>query len=438
LIFGRHGSLTAGNKGRNNAVGFASLAQTDPQIADILQREGERQRSTIELIASENFTSAAVMEAAGSLLTNKYAEGLPGKRYYGGCEVVDEAENLAIERARQLFGAGHVNVQPYSGAIANLAAYVATLQPGDRILGMELAHGGHLTHGAPVTISGILYDAHHYGIDEETQLIDYEKVRATARKVRPKIIIAGASAYARTIDFQAFREIADEVGALLMADIAHIAGIIAAGRHPSPIGHAHITTTTTHKTLRGPRGGMIMATDELADAIDKAVFPGLQGGPLMHIIAAKAVAFGEALQESFAQYIDALLANARALAESLLERGIDLVSGGTDNHLVLVDLRRFDVSGRKMQRVLEEAGLTTNRNQIPNDPRSAFQTSGIRLGTPAVTTRGFTTDDMTRIGRWIADLIHDPDNEALIAKVRAEAGELARSYPLPGYRVSGD
>ena len=419
-------------------MGFASLAQTDPQIADILQREGERQRSTIELIASENFTSAAVMAATGSVLTNKYAEGLPGKRYYGGCEIVDEAETLAIERARQLFGAGHVNVQPYSGAIANLAAYVATLKPGDRLLGMELAHGGHLTHGAPVTISGQLYEAYRYGINEETQRIDYEQVRETAKKVQPKIIIAGASAYARKIDFQAFREIADEVGAVLLADIAHIAGIIAAGHHPSPIGHAHITTTTTHKTLRGPRGGMIMADDDYADAIDKAVFPGLQGGPLMHVIAAKAVAFGEALQDSFKEYIDAVLANARALAEALMERGIDLVFGGTDNHLVLIDLRRFNVSGRKMQRVLEEAGLTTNRNQIPNDPRSAFQTSGIRLGTPAVTTRGFTTDDMVTIGRWIADLIHDPDNETLIAKVRTEAGELARAYPLPGYLVSGD
>ncbi len=413
-----------------------ALDQADPQIADILKREAERQRSTIELIASENFTSAAVMGATGSLLTNKYAEGLPGKRYYGGCEVVDEAENLAIQRAQQLFGADHVNVQPYSGAIANLAAYVSVLKPGDRILGMELPHGGHLTHGSPVTISGILYEAHHYGIDPMTQRIDYSRVREVAKKVKPRVIIAGASAYSRTIDFQAFREIADEVDAVLLADIAHIAGIVATGRHPSPIGYAHITTTTTHKTLRGPRGGMIMAEASRGNEVDKALFPGLQGGPLMHVIAAKAVAFGEALRPAFTQYIDAVLANARALAESLLENGVGIVSGGTDNHLMLVDLRAFDVSGRKIQRVLEQAGLTTNRNQIPDDPRSAFQTSGIRLGTPAVTTRGFVPDDMNRIGRWIADLIRDPDNESLVEQVRIQAVEMSRQYPLPGYKVS--
>ncbi len=419
-------------------MSFASLEQTDPAVADILKREGLRQKSTIELIASENFTSEAVMAATGSLLTNKYAEGLPGKRYYGGCEIVDEAENLAIERARQLFGTGHVNVQPYSGAIANLAAYVATLKPGDRILGMELPHGGHLTHGSPVTISGILYEAHHYGIDPDSQRIDYDRVRVKAHEVKPKVIVAGASAYSRTIDFQAFREISDEVDAILLADIAHIAGIVATGRHPSPIGHAHITTTTTHKTLRGPRGGMIMADDSLSGDIDKALFPGLQGGPLMHVIAAKAVAFGEAQQASFATYIDAVLANAHALAETLLEHGVNIISGGTDNHLMLVDLRSFNVSGRKMQRVLEEAGLTTNRNQIPDDPRSAFQTSGIRLGTPAVTTRGFTAGDMKQIGRWIADLVHDPDNESLIASVRSQATELSKSYPLAGYPVGGE
>lgn len=414
------------------------IRSADPVIADIIRRETERQQTTIELIASENFTSAAVMAATGSVLTNKYAEGLPGRRYYGGCEIVDEAETLAIERARELFGAGHVNVQPYSGAIANLAAYTATLEPGDRILGMELPHGGHLTHGSPVTISGTLYVAHHYGIDPETQQLNYDTVLERAREVRPKVIVAGASAYSRTIDFAAFREIADDVDAILLADIAHIAGIVAAGRHPTPINHAHITTTTTHKTLRGPRGGMIMANEELSGDIDKSLFPGLQGGPLMHVIAAKAIAFREALSPGFGRYIDAVLANARALAEALQEHGVDVVSGGTDNHLMLVDLRRFDVSGRKMQRVLEAAGLTTNRNQIPNDPRSAFQTSGIRLGTPAATTRGFTTDDMATIGRWISDLVRDPDDESLVKSIRKEAHELSRSYPNPGVLVSDD
>jgi glycine hydroxymethyltransferase len=414
------------------------LGAADPAVADILQREAERQRSTIELIASENFTSAAVMAATGSVLTNKYAEGLPGRRYYGGCEIVDEAENLAIERARQLFGAGHVNVQPYSGAIANLAAYTAVLEPGDRILGMQLPHGGHLTHGSPVTISGTLYEAHHYGIDESTERIDYDQVMRTARQVRPRVIIAGASAYSRIIDFQAFRAIADDVDALLLADIAHIAGMVATGRHPTPIGNAHITTTTTHKTLRGPRGGMIMANETLAGDIDKALFPGLQGGPLMHVIAAKAVAFGEALQPSFADYIDAVLANARALAESIQEHGVRIVSGGTDNHLMLLDLTAFDVSGRKIQRVLEQAGITTNRNQIPNDPRSAFQTSGIRLGTPAVTTRGFGPGEMAMIGRWIAEIVRDPDSEDLIGRVRRDAGALTSGFPLPGFRIDGD
>lgn len=415
-----------------------AIKKVDPAIADIIRREAARQQTTIELIASENFTSEAVMAATGSVLTNKYAEGLPGRRYYGGCEIVDEAETLAIERARELFGASHVNVQPYSGAIANLAAYTATLQPGDKILGMELPHGGHLTHGSPVTISGTLYEAHHYGVDPDTQLLDYDRVRERAREVQPKIIIAGASAYSRVIDFDAMREIADDVGALLLADIAHIAGIVAAGKHPTPIGRAHITTTTTHKTLRGPRGGMIMADDDHGSDIDKALFPGLQGGPLMHVIAAKAVGFREALQPDFKEYIDRVLENARTLAEALRERDVDVVSGGTDNHLMLVDLRRFDVSGRKMQRVLESAGLTTNRNQIPDDPRSAFQTTGIRLGTPAVTTRGFTADDMKTIGNWISELIHDPDDEDLIYRIRREAHDLSSSYPLPGTLITDD
>lgn len=415
-----------------------TLKESDPDVAAIIEREQDRQRSTIELIASENFTSAAVMEATGSVLTNKYAEGKPGRRYYGGCEFVDQAENLAIERAQKLFGNEHVNVQPYSGAIANLAALLTVLEPGDRILGMELPHGGHLTHGSPVTMSGMLFEAHHYGINPETERIDYDEVLATARSVRPKLIIAGASAYSRVIDFENFREIADEVGAVLMADIAHIAGMVATGRHPTPVGSAHITTTTTHKTLRGPRGGMIMADEDHADAIDKTLFPGLQGGPLMHVIAAKAAGFGENLQPAFADYIDNVLENARTLAEEIQERGLRVVSGGTDNHLFLIDLRAFDVSGRKIQRVLEEAGITTNRNQIPNDPRSAFQTSGIRIGTPAVTTRGFGPEEMKQIGRWIADIVKDPDNEAQTAKLRREVTELSRSFPIPGATVSDE
>jgi glycine hydroxymethyltransferase len=408
------------------------LATTDPIVAAIVAREAERQRGTIELIASENFTSEAVMAATGSVLTNKYAEGLPGKRYYGGCEVVDEAENLAIDRARQLFGTTHVNVQPYSGAIANLAAYMSILEPGDRILGMELAHGGHLTHGSPVTISGRLFEAHAYGIDPETQQINYEHVRERAKAVRPKVIVAGASAYSRTIDFAQFRRIADEVDAVLMADMAHIAGIVAAGLHPSPIGQAHLTTTTTHKTLRGPRGGMVMADEAHADSVDKWVFPGLQGGPLMHVIAAKAVAFGEALQRSFTEYIANVLANARVLSDTLQEHGVPVISGGTDNHLMLIDLTPFDVSGRKIQRVLEEAGMTTNRNAIPNDPRPPFQTSGIRLGTPAVTTRGFGEREMVLVGKWIAELVRQPDDASVVDRIRREAREVSTSFPLPG------
>ena len=408
------------------------LAKADPAIADIVEREERRQRSTIELIASENFTSAAVMAATGSVLTNKYAEGLPGKRYYGGCEFVDMAESLAIERALELFGAEHVNVQPYSGAIANMAAYLSVLKPGDTILGMDLAHGGHLTHGSPVTFSGQVFKAHAYGIDPETERIDYDEVRRIARGVSPKVIVAGSSAYSRTIDFAEFRRIADEVGAVLMADIAHIAGIVAAGKHPTPIGAAQLTTTTTHKTLRGPRGGMVMADSDHADLVNKTVFPGLQGGPLMHVIAAKAVAFGEALQPSFKEYIQRVLDNANALAESLQEHGLRVLSGGTENHLMLVDLRQNDISGRKVQRLLEEAGMTANRNSIPNDPRSPFQTSGVRFGSAAITTRGFGVDEMRTIGRWIAEVVQSPDDENLIAKIRAEAEEMSAGFPLPG------
>ncbi|CAN5166840.1 serine hydroxymethyltransferase [soil metagenome] len=408
------------------------LANVDPAIAGIIGREEQRQRSTIELIASENFTSAAVMQATGSVLTNKYAEGLPGKRYYGGCEFVDEAENLATSRARELFGTEHVNVQPYSGAIANMAGYLSVLKPGDPILGMNLAHGGHLTHGSPVTFSGQVFDAHSYGIDIESERIDYDEVLRLAKEVRPKVIVAGSSAYSRVIDFARFREIADEVGAIVMADIAHIAGIVAAGLHPSPIGQAQITTTTTHKTLRGPRGGMIMADAEHGDAVNKTVFPGLQGGPLMHIIAAKAVGFREALQPSFKEYIQNVLANADALSESLQEHGLRIISGGTDNHLMLVDLRPNDISGRKVQRLLEEAGITANRNSIPNDPRSPFQTSGIRFGSPAVTTRGFGVDEMKTIGRWIAEIVQAPDDEEQMARIREQAEAMSAAFPLPG------
>ena len=410
----------------------ATLAQTDPTVEDIIRREGQRQRNTIELIASENFTSAAVLEAVGSVLTNKYAEGLPGKRYYGGCEVVDEAENLAIARAQQIFGAKHANVQPHSGANANLAAYFSVLEPGDRILGMNLSQGGHLTHGSPVNFSGRLYEAHFYGVDPETERIDYDTVLEVAKTTRPKLIVCGASAYSRVIDFARFRAIADEVGALLMADIAHIAGIVAVGRHPNPVGAAHLVTTTTHKTLRGPRGGMILADEALGDVVNKTLFPGIQGGPLMHVIAGKAVAFGEALRPEFGDYIARVLANAATLADTVQEFGLRVLSGGTDNHLLLLDLSAIDISGRKAERILEEAGMTTNKNAIPNDPRPPMQTSGIRLGTPAITTRGFGVDEMRQIGRWISDVLHAPDDAALRARVRAQALQMSDAFPLPG------
>jgi glycine hydroxymethyltransferase len=415
---------------------MSQLRSTDPAIADMISREGDRQRETIELIASENFTSASVIEAMGSVLTNKYAEGYPGKRYYGGCEVVDEVENLAIERVRQLFGAEHVNVQPHSGAQANMAAMMSLLEPGDRILGMSLQEGGHLTHGLHVNFSGRLYDASFYGVDPETELIDYDKVREIAREVKPKLLITGASAYSRIIEFDKFREIADEVGAYMMADIAHIAGIVAAGRHPTSIGQAHVTTTTTHKTLRGPRGGIIMTDPELGKEINKLVFPGIQGGPLMHVIAAKAVAFNEALQPEFREYIDQVLENARVLAETLTKNGLRIVSGGTDNHLMLVDLTALNISGKKAERVLEEAGITLNKNAIPNDPRPPMQASGVRIGTPAMTSRGMGTDEMVIIGDLIADTLKNADDEAVLARNRSKARELSQQFLLPGDPVS--
>jgi glycine hydroxymethyltransferase len=409
-----------------------ALRATDPEVADVIRCEQERQATTIELIASENFTSAAVLEAVGTVLTNKYAEGYPGKRYYAGCQCVDRAEELVIERARRLFGAEHVNAQPHSGSQANMAAMLAVLEVGDRILGMNLRHGGHLTHGLKANFSGRLFDAHFYGLDPETERINYDMVLEIAREVKPKLIICGASAYPRIIDFAQFRAIADEVGALLMADIAHIAGMVAVGLHPTPIGHAQITTTTTHKTLRGPRSGLIMCDRELGPAIDKTLFPGTQGGPLMHVIAGKAVALQEALQPEFRTYIRRVLENAVVLAETLQEEGLRLVSGGTDNHLMLVDLTAFGITGRRAETVLDKAGITVNKNAIPDDPRPPTQTSGIRLGSPAMTTRGFGPDEMRMTGRWIAKILRDPDNDDLVARVRAETQDLVSHFPLPG------
>ncbi len=411
------------------------LREWDPEIAEAIACEERRQSNTIELIASENFTSPAVLAAVGSVLTNKYAEGYPGRRYYGGCECVDRVEELAIERAKKLFGAAHVNVQPHSGAQANAAAMYAVLQPGDRILGMSLQHGGHLSHGAAVNLSGRWFEAHFYGVDPETERIDYDAVLAVARDVKPRLIIAGASAYPRVIDFARFREIADAVGAVLLADIAHIAGMVAVGLHPTPVGAAQIVTTTTHKTLRGPRGGMIMCDAEYAEAIDKAVFPGTQGGPLMHVIAGKAVAFGEALRPGFRTYMERVLENAQVLAETLQAEGFRLVSGGTDNHLLLVDLRSLGISGKKAERVLDEVGITVNKNTIPNDPRPPTQASGIRLGTPAMTTRGFGPDEMRLTARLIAQVLRAPDDEAVKARVRAQVAELVSHFPVPGVTI---
>lgn len=377
------------------------LSQVDPELGQAVASEYNRQRKNIELIASENFVSPAVLAAAGTVLTNKYAEGLPGKRYYGGCECVDVVENLAIDRLKKLFGAEHANVQPHSGASANMAVYFALVEPGATVLGMNLNEGGHLTHGSPVNISGKYYNVIPYGVDEKTHRIDYDKLEALAKEHQPKMIIAGASAYARIIDFPRMAEIAHSVGAYLMVDMAHIAGLVAAGLHPSPVPYADVVTTTTHKTLRGPRGGVIMCKKELAKQIDKAVFPGTMGGPLMHIIAAKAVCFGEALKPEFREYQQRVVANATALANALTQCGFDLVSGGTDNHLMLVDLRKFNLTGKELEKRLDQVQITVNKNTIPNDPQSPFVTSGIRIGTPAATTRGFNESDMAEIARLI-------------------------------------
>ena len=407
---------------------FDEIRNADPEIADVIKAEMERQNSHIELIASENWVSKAVMAAMGSPLTNKYAEGYPGKRYYGGCQCVDMAEDLARERAKELFGCEYVNVQPHSGAQANMAVFFAMLEPGDTFMGMNLDHGGHLTHGSPVNMSGKYFNVVPYGVNDEG-VIDYDNVLKIAKECRPKMIVAGASAYARTIDFKRFREIADEVGAYLMVDMAHIAGLVAAGLHPSPIPYAHVTTTTTHKTLRGPRGGMILSSNEMNEKFNfnKAVFPGIQGGPLMHVIAAKAVCFKEALQPEFKEYQAQVVKNAKALCEGLKKRGVRIVSGDTDNHLMLVDLTEKNVSGKELEKRLDDAHITCNKNTIPNDPRSPFVTSGVRLGTPAVTTRGMKEDDMDKIAEIIAMVI---DGEENVEAARKIAAELTEKYPL--------
>ncbi|AIQ55198.1 serine hydroxymethyltransferase [Paenibacillus sp. FSL R7-0331] len=406
------------------------LRKSDPAVLEAMGLELSRQRANIELIASENIVSEAVMEAMGSVLTNKYAEGYPGKRYYGGCEDVDIVENLARDRAKQLFGAEHANVQPHSGAQANMAVYLAALNPGDTVLGMNLAHGGHLTHGSPVNASGLLYNFVAYGVQEDTFLIDYDEVRKAAFKHRPKLIVAGASAYPRTIDFEALGSIANDVGALFMVDMAHIAGLVAAGLHPSPVPHAHFVTTTTHKTLRGPRGGMILCRQPWAAAIDKAVFPGSQGGPLMHVIASKAVSFGEALQPSFKTYAQNVVKNAKVLAETLVGEGINIVSGGTDNHLMLLDTRNLNITGKDAEKVLDSIGITVNKNAIPFDPTSPFVTSGIRIGTPAVTSRGMDEQAMTVIGRIIAKVLKNPKDETVLTEAAREVAELTEKFPI--------
>ena len=408
-----------------------TLKQSDPEIAKEIDLELNRQRTKLELIASENIVSKAVMEAQGSVLTNKYAEGYPGKRYYGGCEYVDVVEQLAIDRAKKLFGAAYANVQPHSGAQANMAVFFSLLTPGDTVMGMNLTDGGHLTHGSPVNMSGKYFKIVPYGVDKETERIDYDALEKQAEECKPKLIVAGASAYARIIDFPRLAEIAHKVGAYLMVDIAHIAGLVAAGLHPSPVPYADVVTTTTHKTLRGPRGGMILCKDaEFGKQFNKAVFPGIQGGPLMHVIAAKAVALGEALRPEFKEYAAQTIKNAKALAETLQQAGFRIVSGGTDNHLMLVDLTSKDITGKEAQNVLDEVNITSNRNTIPFEPRSPFVTSGIRLGSPALTTRGFKEDDMREVGNIIALVLNDPQNEEKKEEARRRVAALCAKYPL--------
>ena len=416
----------------------ASLSEVDPLIADAINKEVARQANGLELIASENFVSEAVLEAAGSVFTNKYAEGYPGKRYYGGCEWTDVVEQTAIDRAKELFGADHANVQPHSGAQANMAVYLAAIQYGDQILGMSLAHGGHLTHGHPMNFSGISYKVADYGVSRETEQIDYDELQKIAEEHRPKLLVCGASAYPRTIDFARIGEIARSVGARMFADIAHIAGPIAAGLHPSPVPHADYVTTTTHKTLRGPRGGLILCKEEHAKEIDRKLFPGVQGGPLVHIIAAKAVALGEALREDFKEYQRQVLKNAKALASELQEQGLRVVSGGTDNHLMLVDvfMDGKGITGKDAEKALEAASITVNKNTIPFDQNKPFVASGLRIGTPAVTTRGMKEAEMSEIGRLIAEVIHDPQSESVISKVKRDVLGLTERFPLYSKRLN--
>ncbi len=406
------------------------LLRTDPEIFDVVVKEYERQFYHLEMIASENFTSLAVMEATGSVLTNKYAEGLPGRRYYGGCEFVDVAESLAIERVKKLFGAEHANVQPHSGSQANMAVYMAVLQPGDTIMGMNLAHGGHLTHGAKVNFSGKVYNVVQYGVNPETELIDYDQLYKLAKEHKPKLIVGGASAYPRVIDWAKLRDIADEVGALLMVDMAHYAGLIAAGEYPNPVPVAHFVTSTTHKTLRGPRSGFVLCKEEFAKVIDKSVFPGIQGGPLMHVIAAKAVAFKEAMTPEFKEYAKQVILNARVLAQELAKEGFKIITGGTDSHIVLVDLRNMNLTGKVVEEALEKAGITVNKNAVPFDPQKPTVTSGIRIGTPALTTRGMKEEEMVKIAKMISTVVKNLDDETIIEKVREEVRELCEQFPL--------
>ncbi len=434
---------------------MSTLQQTDPELFGVVRQEEQRQLSKLELIASENFTSKAVLEAAGTVLTNKYADGYPGKRYYGGCEFVDMAEDLARDRARQLFDAEYANVQPHSGSSANMAVYFALLKPGDTILGMDLAHGGHLTHGSPVNFSGILYNIASYGVSKETETLDYQQIERVARETRPKLIVAGASAYPRLWDFERFRAIADEVGAFLMTDMAHFAGLVAAGVHPSPIGLSHVTTSTTHKTLRGPRGGLILIgsdeenrlgivaarsgrTKRYSELIDSSVMPGIQGGPLMHIIAAKAVAFKEALSPGFVSYQKQVLANARKLAEVLAAGGARVVSGGTDNHLMLVDVTSFGLTGKEAESLLDEANITVNKNGIPFDSKSPMVTSGVRIGTPALTTRGFGEKEMETVGGYILDVLANSDDSARLKSIRDQVEKFSLQFPLHAEPAAAD
>ncbi len=410
-------------------MNLENVKKTDAEVAQYIEEELKRQQTTIELIASENFTSPAVMEACGTVLTNKYSEGKPHKRYYNGCEVIDKIEELAQKRACELFGMAHANVQPHAGAQANMAVFLAVLKPGDKVLGMDLSNGGHLSHGSPVNFSGMYFDVKSYGVDENGN-IDYEDVRKMAHEHQPKLIICGASNYSKVIDFKKFREIADEVGAYLLADIAHIAGLVAGGVHPSPAGYAHFVTTTTHKTLRGPRGGIIMCDEEFALQIDKAVFPGIQGGPLEHIIAGKAVALKEAMQPEFKEYAKQIVKNAKALAQGLLDEGLDIVGGMTENHLMTLDLRKTGKTGKDMANVLERVGITANKNTVPNDPQSPFVTSGIRLGSAAMTTRGFKEDDMKEVARIIAEAIKNSENEEILDKLRKDSLKLCEAHPL--------